>query len=190
MIVMKIFTCSTLLLSSALPLNGCMSREEAAKYVTITLVQSPESTLADWHAVSANTIETKRFESPLGSIEFTLTPTLFTSKSQPNVSSAFSASKQKIEQQLIDDHIQLINPADDDVLQLAGRDFLHSTYLTRNQNNQRQRIELFLASINQQLTTINVRIGDDADMQSYSELQTFITQQVNQMSQSKTEDKS
>ena len=80
----------------------------------------------------------------------------------------------------------MINPADDDVLQLAGKDFLHSTYRTRNQNNQRQRIELFLASINHQLMTIDVRIGDDADMRSYSELQTFITQQVIQISKTKT----
>ena len=146
---MKIIIFSTPMILAILLLTGCTSREEARKLVTITLIQSPESSLTDWHAVATHTIETKRYESPLGSIELTRIPTNFTSSSE-HVNSAFTALKQKIEQQLINSHIQLINPADDDVLQLAGKDFLHSTYRTRNQNNQRQRIELFLASINHQ----------------------------------------
>jgi hypothetical protein len=176
------------LLVIVLLLSGCRSQEEAAKHVTLTLIQSPEAKLAEWHAVTLNQItHTQRFESPLGSIELTRIPTRFTSTSQPNVSNAFSELKHKVEQQISDAHNNLINPADDDLLLLADRDFLHTTYRTRDQNNQRQRIELFLAPTNHQLITIDVRISDDADMQSYSELQTFLTQQVNQFSKTKTD---
>ncbi len=162
-------------------LNGCMSREEAAKHVTITLIQSPEASLAEWHPVEIKTAETQRFESPLGSVEITRTPTKLTSTSQSSLNNNFEAFKQQVEKQIFAAQSSLIHPADDDLLQLAETDFLHTTYHTRDQNNQRQRIELYLAPINQQLITITVRIGDDVDMQSYNELQTFLTQQITQI---------
>ena len=100
---------------------------------------------------------------------------------QPLLNDEFLALKQKVEQQISVAQSNLIHPADDDLLQLAETDFLHTTYRTRDQNNQRQRIELYLAPINHQLITITVRIGDDVDMQSYNELQTFLTQKVAQV---------
>jgi len=158
-------------------ISGCMSREEAAKHVTITLIQSPKASLEEWHTVSTSP-QMQQFESPLGHITITQTPTALTNTTQAPVISAFTALKQHTEHEFNSSNRSLINPADDDSLQLANHDFLHSTYRVRDRNNQRQRIELFIAPINQQLITIIVQIGDDADMQSYSDLQTFLNQQV------------
>lgn len=159
-------------------LNGCMSREEAAKHVTITLIQSPEANFGDWHPVSADNANGLRFESPLGRIDISKAPTHLTTTTQPQIVSAFNVLKQETEKQIIASHSSLINPADDDSLQLADHDFLHTTYRTHDSNNQRQHIELYLAPINGSLITIIVQIGDDADMRSYSQLQKFLDQQV------------
>ncbi len=167
-------------------LNGCMSREEAAKHVTISLIQSPEASLEEWHAVTSTSSEIQRFESPLGHIQIKQTPTTLTDISQ--VQAIFTALKQHTEQEFSDTKNSLITPADDDLLKLANHDFLHSTFRVRNRNNERQRIELFVAPINKQLITIIVQIGDDADIQSYSDLQTFLNQQVTIVPYDKTLD--
>ena len=177
---MRMMIYSTLSVITAIMNSGCMSHEEAAKHVTITLIQSPEATLLEWHAVTTNSDNhSQRFESPLGSIEFRQTPTKLISTSEQLANNFFSVLKQQTELQIHSEELSLINPADDDLLQLANQDFLHTTYRTRDQNNQRQRIELFLAPIHRNLVTIAVRIGDDVDMKSYSDLQTFLTQQIN-----------
>jgi hypothetical protein len=168
---------ATIILCTLL-LNGCMSREEAAKHVTITLIQSPETNFGDWHTVSANNANGLRFESPLGRIDISQAPTHLTTTTDPQIVSAFNVLKQETERQIIASHSSLINPADDDSLQLANHDFLHTTYRTRDSNNQRQHIELYLAPINGTLVTIIVQIGDDVDVQSYNQLQTLLTQQV------------
>lgn len=163
---------------SLLLLTGCMSREEAAKHVTISLIQSPETSLEEWHAVTSVSPEAQLFESPLGHIQINRTRTSLTTLSQTPVIAVFTALKQQTEQEFSNSKRSLINPADDDSLQLANHDFLHSTYRVRDRNNERQRIELFVAPINKQLITIIVKIGDDADMQSYSDLQAFLNQQI------------
>jgi hypothetical protein len=183
---MKKISLLTLLLIPMLILTGCMSREEAAKYVTITMVQSPEAQINDWHPMSGkehinpSTLQQNaiRFESPLGSIEINQEPTQLKTILEPQTFSAFNILKQHIEKQFSENHDDLINPAEDDSLQIAGIDFLHSTYRTRKSDKQRQRIELYIAPIQEHLMTIIVRIGDDADMQSYSALQTFLSLQV------------
>ena len=159
-------------------LAGCMSREEAAKHVTISLIQSPKASLEEWHAVTSVSPEIKQFESPLGHIQIKQTDTTQENISQTPVIAIFNALKQQTEQEFSISHRSLINPADDDSLQLANHDFLHSTYRVRDRNNGRQRIELFVAPINKQLVTIVVQIGDDADMQSYSDLQAFLNQKI------------
>jgi uncharacterized protein YcfL len=171
---------------SILILSGCISREEAAKQVTITLIQSPEAQLSEWQLIPSNTqidpsnsiSATERYESPLGTIEISETPTNLKAITQSETISALSTLKQHIKQQVTTSYGNFINPADDDSLQLAGNDFLHTTYRIRQSNNQRQRIELFIAPIHQHLMSIIVRIGDDADMQSYSALQNFLNQKV------------
>lgn len=173
---------------SILILSSCMSREEAAKHVTITLIQSPETQLSEWRLIpndpqndaSISRAATTRYESPLGTIEISQAPTQLKIITEPQMISVFNTLKEQIEQQVATFHGNLIHPADDDLLQLAGNDFLHTTYRIRKNDNQRQRIELFIAPIHQHLMTIIVRIGDDADMQSYSALQAFLNQQVNE----------
>ncbi|MBC7751952.1 MAG: hypothetical protein H7Z73_09585 [Candidatus Saccharibacteria bacterium] len=173
---------------SILILSSCMSREEAGKHVTITLIQSPETQLSEWRLTpndsqndaSVTLPATTRYESPLGTIEISREPTHLKIITEPQVISVSNTRKAHIEQQVATFHGNLIHPADDDLLQLAGNDFLHTTYRIRKHNNQRQRIELFIAPIHEHLMTIIVRIGDDADMQSYSALQTFLNQQVNE----------
>jgi PBP1b-binding outer membrane lipoprotein LpoB len=175
---------------SILILSGCMSREEAAKHVTITLIQSPEAKLSEWRLIPNNSQidpsnsipATTRYESPLGTIEISQTPTRLKIITESQTISTLNTLKQHIEQQVTTSHGNFINPADDDSLQLAGNDFLHTTYRIRQSDNQRQRIELYVAPIHQHLVTIIARIGDDADMQSYSALQTFLNQRVEEYS--------
>lgn len=170
---------------SLLMLGGCMPCEEAAKHITVTLVESPEAQLNDWHPIPTNVANTtttspsvNRFESPLGRIEISQTSTKLTTITQPQVINLFNILKQDTEQQIASSHSSLINPANDDSLQLADHDFLHTTYRTRDSNNLRQHIELYLAPINGALVTIIVQIGDDVDMQSYNQLQVLLAQRV------------
>ena len=160
-------------------LSGCKSYEDKA--VTITQISSPKASMEDWRAVSTTT-HAERFESPLGTIEFSQTPSLLKSIEQPKTAAAFSILRKQVERDFKTSKCSLMSATNQDLLTIDHQDFLHKTYRTRDSQNQRQRVELYAAPINNKFVTIIVRIGDDADIYSYSDLQTFLTQRVRAIS--------
>ncbi len=161
-------------------LGGCKTYEDQT--VTINEVSSPKASVEQWQVVSS-TKNSQRFESPLGSIEFNKIPTVLKSIEQPKSTAAFSLLKKQVERDFKASNCRLMSATGLDQLSIANQDFLHTSYRTRDLQNQRQRVELYAAPINNHFVTIVVRIGDDADVYSYSDLQSFLTQHIRNLSQ-------
>ncbi|AXI03547.1 hypothetical protein [Aquirhabdus parva] len=176
---MKTWKVAAGLLVAASLLSGCKSYEDQA--VTISQISSPKASSDDWRSVSA-TKHAERFESPLGTIEFSQTPSLLKSIEQPKTAAAFSILRKQVERDFKASKCSLMSATDPDQLTINNHDFLHTTYRTRDVQNQRQRVEIYAAPINNMLVTIIVRIGDDADIYSYSDLQSFLAERVRAIS--------
>lgn len=162
-----------------LPLTACMSKQQAAQYVTLTAVVSPIAEQAQWQPVNAGINPAyHRLQSPLGSIELYDHPTPVQALSEPLLLAQDAAQQQALRIQLQQQGATLLGDPVDEVLSLAGQDFLYHRYRVRHANGSRHKYELYVGVVQGKPLQITVQIDDDVDAKSYEALQAVLNQQV------------
>jgi hypothetical protein len=166
---------ASVLCAVALGLSACHKNS-----VILTPVVAPIAEQSAWQPVNAGiNPDYQRWQSALGSIEFYHMAGLSADDVHDPALSDYATTRQ--DQMLAGINTssdQLLGDVRDEVVSLAGQDFLQNTYRVRHADGTRTRFEQLLGVVNGQGLQISVQINDDVDSRSYEALQTLLVEQV------------
>jgi hypothetical protein len=148
--------------------------------VILTPVVAPIAEHSAWQPVNAGiNPDAQRWQSDLGSIEFYRMSSLSAEHVHDPALSDYAATRQaQMLKGMETSADQLLGDVNDEVVTLAGQDFLQNTYRVRHADGTRTRFEQLLGVINGKGLQISVQINDDVDSRSYEALQTLLVEQV------------
>lgn len=165
----------SVLCAVALTLSACHKNS-----VILTPVVAPIAEQSAWQSVNAGiNPDYQRWQSDLGSIEFYHMTSLSADDLHDPALSTYAATRQDQMLKGINTSSDLLlGDVRDEVVSLAGQDFLQNTYRVRHADGTRTRFEQMLGVVNGQGLQISVQINDDVDSRSYEALQTLLVEQV------------
>lgn len=163
------------LLVCAVMLSACHKNT-----VILTPVVAPIAEQTQWQPVNAGiNPDVQRWQSDLGSIEFYRMNHVSAKHVHDPALSDYATTRQAQRLTAIQASAdQLLGDVNDEVVSLAGQDFLQTTYRVRHADGTRTRYEQLLGVINGKGLQISVQINDDVDSRSYEALQTLLVEQV------------
>lgn len=160
-------------------LAACMSKQEAAKYVTLTPVVAPIADTAAWQPVNAGiNPQMHRLQSPLGTIDLHDWTSSATNLNAPELLQFYEQWHQQTQASIQANQQLLVSEPAREQISLADIDFWQTTYRLRQPDQSRLRIEQLLGVVAGKPLQITVTIDDNVDARSYEELQAILVKQV------------